>query len=103
MLARREAEEGRELAPLAKALTSRTVARIALPITGPTPGIVISRRAFGSAFACAASSASIAAMAPSSASICEASGASAARTPSGSAISPFSSTLSASKWTSAGG
>src|SRR5271166_2492697 len=38
-LARRQAEEGGELAPLAKALMSLIVAVIAEAVTGPTPGM----------------------------------------------------------------
>src|SRR5208337_3650468 len=59
-LARRQAEEGGELAPLAKALMSLIVAVIAEAVTGSTPGMVISRLAVSSALTDAASSLSIA-------------------------------------------
>jgi hypothetical protein len=55
--------------PLAKALASWTVATIAEAVTGPTPGMVVSRRAVSSAFTSAAISLSIAAISSSMASI----------------------------------
>jgi len=70
------------------------VARIAEAVTGPTPGMVISRLAVSSALTDAASSLSIAPIAASSASIWPTSGRSAARTQSGTPTSPLSSTPS---------
>jgi len=55
--------------PLEKALVSRTVATIAEAVIGPTPGMVVSRRAVSSAFTSASISLSIAAISPSMASI----------------------------------
>src|SRR5271154_1097949 len=77
--------------PSAKALMSGIVATIAEAVTGPTPGMVIRRRALSSAFTDAFSVSSIASISSSIASICRTSGASEARTPSGTRISPCSS------------
>ena len=52
MLARRQAEKRRELAPAGEGPMSRTVAVIAEAVIGPMPGIVISRLAVSSPLTC---------------------------------------------------
>jgi Replication protein C C-terminal region len=69
--------------PLAKALASWILAMIADAVTGPTPGRVINRLAVSSVLTDAASSLSIAPIAPSRASIWPTSERSAPRTQSG--------------------
>src|SRR5271166_4648542 len=96
VLARRQAEEGGELAPAGEETpASWIVATIADAVTGPTPGMVISRLAVSSALTDAAISRSIAPIASSRASIWPTSGRSATRTQSGTTISPLSSKPSA--------
>src|SRR5271166_2664647 len=75
--------------PLAKTPASWIVATIADAVTGPTPGMVISRLAVSSALTDAAISRSIAPIASSRASIWPTSGRSATRTQSGTTISPL--------------
>src|SRR5271166_642687 len=75
--------------PLENAAKSWIVARSAVAVTGPIPGMVISRLAVSSALADASSVLSIASIASSSASICRTRGARARRTQSGTTISPL--------------